>query len=59
MHPERIKDYEVSPLAVIQLVVNTPITMKVEQSEDVEDDDKYDLETETEEENEILIFDDQ
>ena len=36
IHPERIKDYEVSPLAVIQLVVNTPITMKVEQSEDVE-----------------------
>ena len=33
--------------------------MKVEQSEDVEDDDKYDLETEMEEENEILIFDDQ
>lgn len=33
--------------------------MKVEQSEDVEDDDKFLSQTETEEENEILIFDDQ
>ena len=56
---ESLKDYEAPLIAVIQLAVNTQTTIKIEQSEDVEDDDKYDLEIETEEEREILIFDDQ